>query len=64
MNIFEIKTSVYFERIPTMEELKTYFPKYYKDNKNAKIKNKTGIIFVALLDGIYFIHWNLNFINI
>ena len=24
--------------------------------------NKTGIIFVALLDGIYFIHWNLNFI--
>ena len=24
--------------------------------------NKTGIIFVALLDGIYFIHWNLHFI--
>ena len=24
--------------------------------------NKTGIIFVGLLDGIYFIHWNLHFI--
>jgi len=47
MNIFERKSSVYFESIPNLNSssLEELFAKYYNDNKKAEIKNLTGIIF-------------------
>ena len=47
MNIFETKISIYFESIPDLDPkaLQKIYPKYYKDNKNSKIKNLAGIIF-------------------
>ena len=46
MNIFEEKVSVYFESIKNLRSnLKENFSKYFKDNKDSKNENETGIVF-------------------
>ena len=52
MNILEGKITVYFESIKDLqlEQKKENYIKYYKDNKNNKIENETGIIFDLSLE--------------
>ena len=47
MNILEVKITVYFGSIKDLgtKEKEENYNKYFKDNKNAKIENETGIIF-------------------
>ena len=46
-NIIEGKVITFFDSIHELnqENLKELYPQYYKDNKNSKTRNETGIIF-------------------
>ena len=64
--VYDIKEESHTKR--TCTKIMIFICLLFKISANSMVSfrfcqgNKTGIIFVALLDGIYFIHWNLNFI--
>ena len=52
MNILERKVRAYFKSIPKLKKdvREELFNKYYKDNKNPKNSNETGIVFDTSID--------------